>query len=133
MALSQYDLDRRSVRDLQVMAGNFQSAITQSRNEEAVARRRADGYEADLAQIRQTIDVKTRVDPNGPLTDDQRRALFGGLRDAGLGEDGPSRYRFTRAVLGKDASAAVSWSVHKAGTITAGEASRLLDVLDAIK
>lgn len=130
--LSPHDLNRRSLRDLQVMAGNYQSAVNQSRQEADIATRRADGYEQDLVQIRHFIDQK-RIDPNGPLTDEQRRALFGGFRDAGLDESGPARYRFTRAVLGKDANATVSWSTHKAGTITAGEASRLLDVVAAIK
>lgn len=73
------------------------------------------------------------VDPNGPLTDDQRKALFSGVREAFGDIDSGERYAFTRKVLGKKPGHDVSWAHGKPGTITAGEASRLLDVLDAVK
>lgn len=83
-----------------------------------------------VAEIWPTIEI----DPNGPLTDDQRKALFAGFRDAfGYDADAEDRYLFTRKVLGKPGGHDVSWAADKPGTITYAEASRLLDVLDAVK
>lgn len=73
------------------------------------------------------------IDTSGPLTDDQRKALFAGFRDAFGPIDAEYRYRFTRKVLGKPDGHYVSWAADKPGTITAAEADRLLDVLDAVK
>jgi hypothetical protein len=73
------------------------------------------------------------VDPNGPLTDDQRKALFAGVREAFGDIDAEERYAFTRKVLGKQPGWDVSWAEGKPGCITYAEASRLLDVLDAVK
>lgn len=70
-----------------------------------------------------------RIDANGPLTADQRRALFAAMRDAGIEDSNANRYKITRAILGKSTGEPVSWSDHKPGWITYGEASRLLDVL----
>lgn len=76
--------------------------------------------------------VVVPADTSGPLTDEQRRALFAAFREAFDGADDTDRYTFTRKILGKPAAAVVSWSDAKRGTITANEASRLLDVLAAV-
>lgn len=76
--------------------------------------------------------VVVPTDTSGPLTDEQRRALFAAFREAFDGADDTDRYTFTRKILGKPAAAVVSWSDAKRGTITADEASRLLDVLAAV-
>lgn len=68
---------------------------------------------------------------DGPLRDDQRRALFASFSQVFGAPHKPVRDLFTRMILGKDVDAPVSWSTWANGTITAAEASRLLDVLDA--
>jgi hypothetical protein len=76
------------------------------------------------------LDGQTLVDPNAPLSDDQRRALFAAFRDVFPNSTGEhARYVFTRVVLGKEAGTTVSWSSHKPGALTHGEASRVLDAL----
>lgn len=76
--------------------------------------------------------------PYERIRDDQRRALFAafygvfGWRDheRGFGFS-QARKVFTRMILGLDVDAPVSWSTCSVGTISASQASRLLDVLDA--
>lgn len=72
------------------------------------------------------------IDPNGPLTDDQRRALFGAFGEVFGHTDQAQRLAFTRMVLGKHADAVVSWSKNKTGRLTYGEASKVLDALDVL-
>lgn len=68
------------------------------------------------------------VDPTtAPLTNDQRRAMFASYNEV-FGETA-NRYAFTRLVLGKSKSAAVSWSAYKPGTLTMAEASQVLNAL----
>lgn len=88
------------------------------------------------APYRSTVreHFKPPIDPDGPLTDDQRKALFAGFRETfGYDADAGDRYAFTRKILGKPGGHDVSWAADKPGTITYAEASRLLDVLDAVK
>lgn len=75
--------------------------------------------------------VTSNVDTSGPITEDQRRALFAGFREL-FGADDGARYRFTRKALGKRNGEVVSWSADKPGALTQDEASRLLDVFAAL-
>ena len=73
------------------------------------------------------------VDPNGPMTDEQRSALFAGFRDV-FGDDysDEQRYAFTRLALGFDPAddfTHVSWARRGKGALTAGEASKVLNTL----
>lgn len=72
------------------------------------------------------------VDPNGPMTDDQRRALFAAMRDVFGDYTDEQRYAVTRLALGRASFDVVSWSRYGAGRLTAGEASRVLDYLQAL-
>lgn len=76
--------------------------------------------------------VDEPVDPRGPLTAEQRRALFANFTEVFGHSEPETRYAFTRMVLGLVPSATVSWSDHKEGTITASMASMVLDALDAL-
>lgn len=70
-----------------------------------------------------------------PLTEDQRRALFGTWRSA-FGERAFSkddRHDLTRAVLGIPSGTPVSWAANDAHTISSWQASRLLDVLSVLE
>lgn len=71
-------------------------------------------------------------DPDGPLTDDQRRALFASFGAVFGQREADTRYAFTRMVLGKSANEYVSWSSHKYGTLTYAEASKVLDALNVL-
>lgn len=74
-----------------------------------------------------------KVDPNGPLTAEQRNALFATFGEVFADTNDEARYAFTRLVLGLDPDAPVSWS--SAATprcITAGEASKVLDALNLL-
>ena len=71
-------------------------------------------------------------DPNGPLTSEQRRALFAAFEEVfGTREQGP-RLSFTSLVLGTSPAVTRSWSEYKPGRLTYGEASKLLDWLDVM-
>jgi hypothetical protein len=73
--------------------------------------------------------VVAPVDNSGPMTAEQRKALFALWRiafDDGGGR--VERHAFTRAVLG--ANVRPSWSA--AGNLTTNQASRLLDVLGVV-
>lgn len=73
-----------------------------------------------------------RHDPNGPLTDEQRSAIFASLRDAfGQIPDVEKRRAFISGATGRPLGEAslASKSPH---TITYGEASRVLDLLSQI-
>lgn len=73
----------------------------------------------------------TTVDTSDPILDEQRRALFAMFsRVFGNTEDGP-RSVFTRTILGR--ADATSWSTTSPDAITADQASRLLEALDAIE
>lgn len=72
------------------------------------------------------------IDPNGPMTDDQRRALFAAMRDVFGDYTDEQRYAVTRLALGRASFDVVSWSRYGAGRLTAGEASRVLDYLQAL-
>lgn len=65
------------------------------------------------------------------IRDDQRRALFAAFGQVFGVPYRDARVMFTRMILGKDVDAPVSWSCWNKAAITADEASRLLDVLDA--
>lgn len=80
-----------------------------------------------VRDVRNTLRTK-RVDPNAPRTADQVRALFGEFTDAFGTSDQDVRHRFTQAVLGADVNP--SWAGH--GTLTVGQADRLLDVLAVV-
>lgn len=73
------------------------------------------------------------VDNSGLFSEDQRRALFALFGDVFGGSDQPQRIAFTAMVLGKNPQTdAISWSRYKPGALTANEASRVLDALDAL-
>lgn len=73
------------------------------------------------------------VDENSPLTDDQRSALFATFGEVFADSDQDKRLAFTGMVLNKDPRAvAISWSRHKPGALTYGEASQVLDALNVL-
>lgn len=71
----------------------------------------------------------TAFDPNDPMTDDQRRALFAAYGKVFGGDNRDGRLAFTRIVLAAGPTDTVSWSKNAPGSLTAGEASRVLDAL----
>ena len=71
------------------------------------------------------------VDPNAPLTDDQRRALFAAYGDAFRDTTNEGRYSFTRLVLGLDPLVLVSWTARSDYAITTAEADKVLAALRA--
>jgi hypothetical protein len=82
--------------------------------------------------IIRVITGTVQTDPNGPLTAEQRAALFAGFSDVFGTAGNEQRYAFTRMVLGKSAHESVSWSTHKPGRLTYGEASKVLDALNLL-
>ena len=73
------------------------------------------------------------VDNSGPFSEDQRRALFALFGEVFGGSDQPQRIAFTAMVLGKNPrTEAISWSRYKPGALTANEAGKVLDALDAL-
>lgn len=72
-------------------------------------------------------------DPNAPLTDDQRRALFATWGNVFGGDSQEARILFSRMVLGYGDRIPVSWSRTKPGALTAGEASKVLDALSMLE
>lgn len=75
---------------------------------------------------------RPEVDPNSPLTRDQRRALFAAYGDAFRDTTDEARYTFTRLVLGLDPETSVSWTDRSAFAISNSEASQVLDALRAL-
>lgn len=72
------------------------------------------------------------IDPNAPMTDEQRSALFAAMRDVFGDYSDAQRYAVTRLALGRASFDVVSWSRYGAGRLTAGEASKVLDYLGAL-
>lgn len=72
---------------------------------------------------------RVKVNPNGPMTQEQRGALFASFGEVFGHTDRPARLAFTGMVLGKNPER-LSWSNH--GGITYGEASKVLDALDLL-
>lgn len=70
---------------------------------------------------------------SGPLTADQRRALFAGCRNVFGDILNQDRYALTRAVLDLPADAPVSWSSVDDHAITYKQASHLLNVLSVME
>lgn len=74
--------------------------------------------------------------PRIPISQDQRRALFGAWRrafpDVRSGDDRVLRLAFTRAALDMDSSDPVSWSSDRNGSITSVEAEHLIRLLNTI-
>lgn len=69
------------------------------------------------------------VDPNGPLTADQRKSLFASWSVNFTAEASrENRHAFTKAVLGDDVNP--SW--RDVGGITAGQADRLLRAMEVV-
>lgn len=93
-----------------------------------------EGYVDDFVWPQQDEDgnyIAVAADTSGPLTGEQRKALFVNFREL-FGADDDARYRFTRKALGKRNGEVVSWSADKPGALTQDEASRLLDVFAAL-
>lgn len=79
------------------------------------------------------VPAQHRTDTFGPLTEEQRRALFASFGEVFGDAAQPQRIAFTAMVLGKDPrTEAISWSQNKPGALTADEASKVLDALDAL-
>lgn len=87
--------------------------------------------QAALGDLMDALAALDSPDPNGPMTDEQRRALFAAWRDADLSERQVDRHDFTRTVL--DTTGKVSWARSGSGALTAGQADRLLEVLRMLK
>lgn len=124
MPLNANYLVKYTLTDLTTMAANYRNAIRQA--EEMI-----DGFERDLTEIDQAVAAK-RINPNAPITAEQRRALFVTFTDVFGASEQAQRLAFTRMVLGADAGDRVSWSSNKPGALTVSEASRVLDALDAL-
>lgn len=117
---------------MQIREYNLREAVRAL--DEAARRLRGIASISDIASIdrvRNSVNSLI-IDPNGPLTDDQRNALFAAFSDVFGGNDQEQRLAFTRLVLNKPGTAQVSWSRHKAGRLTAGEASKVLDALNLL-
>jgi hypothetical protein len=71
-------------------------------------------------------------DPDAPVKEDQRRALFATFGEVFGDTDQAKRIAFTRMVLGTPASADLSWSPTKPGYLTVAQASRVLDALNVL-
>lgn len=72
-------------------------------------------------------------DPNAPITETQRRALFSVFAEVFGASEQTQRIAFTAMVLGKDPEkVAISWSSNKPGALTVAEASKVLDALDRL-
>lgn len=78
-------------------------------------------------------DLAPKADPNGPLTADQRRALFALFDEVFTSRRNGARYIFTNTVLGNDPNTIVSWSEWKQGSLTFNQASKVLDALTALR
>ena len=72
------------------------------------------------------------IDPNGPLTAEQRAALFAGFTDVFGSSDREQRLAFSRLVLNKTSADPVSWATWRPGTLTFAEASKVLDALNLL-
>lgn len=68
-------------------------------------------------------------DRSGPITDEQRAALFAAMRDVFGDYSSAQRYAVTRLTLGLPPDATVSWSRYDGACLTHDEASRVLDTL----
>lgn len=72
------------------------------------------------------------VDPDAPISDDLRRALFAAYGDAFHDTTDEGRYSVTRLVLHLGSEDYVSWTARSEFAITNGEAVKVLDALRAL-
>ncbi len=75
---------------------------------------------------------QAEVDASGPLTVDQRRALFASFHEVFTSRRNGARYVFTNMVLGNDPNTGVSWSEYSHNAITRHQASQVLGALAAL-
>jgi len=72
------------------------------------------------------------VDPDAPLSDDLRKALFAAYGDAFRDTTDEARYTFTRLVLGLSDDVPVSWTNRREHAISNFEAGLVLNSLRAL-
>lgn len=97
----------------------------------------ADGVRNTIADDQAYLDVLVKAieaqQADLPLTHEQRQVMFPTFQSVFGSTEKPARKVFTRLVLGKPADEAVSWADNWNGTITRGEASKVIDALKALE